>query len=577
MKKHSILPFLVFISILFTSCAAPASTKVNTTEEISASPSAALTFTPTMLPLSPTLTPLPETTTTVSTGSGGLPWWNDRVFYEVFVRSFKDSNGDGIGDLKGLISMLDYLNDGDPTTTTDLGVTGLWLMPVSESPTYHGYDVIDYRTIEKDYGTNEDFKLLVKEAHKRGMVVIVDLVMNHTSSENPWFIEAQTPGSEYENWYIWSTERPTFVSPWDSTVWHPSNGRWYYGLFWSGMPDLNYQNGAVTLEMFDIIRFWLQDMGADGFRLDAVRHLIEDGAVQENTPATHEWLQNFHKYVRTLSPDALMVGEVWDETAEVLKYIGGEVDLAFEFDLAGKMLNAIWLGKNTDLAVSQQGILDAFPKGQYAVFLTNHDQNRVMNSLRNDLESAKVAATLLLTNPGVPFIYYGEEVGMRGAKPDERIRTPMQWDGSATGGFTTGTPWETLSDNYETNNVAAMDADPDSLLNFYRKLIQLRTEHVALRTGDMLLVESSSPKVYAYLRYSGDDILLVVVNLSDVEVTDYSLSLASGPLTSLASLTLLLGEGAPALPTLNTGGGFDSYTPLTSLPPKARAIIQLMP
>ncbi|MBN1965655.1 MAG: alpha-amylase, partial [Anaerolineae bacterium] len=172
-----------------------------------------------------------------------LPWWNDRVFYEVFVRSFYDSDGDGIGDLRGLIERLDYLNDGDPATTDDLGITGIWLMPIAQSPSYHGYDVTDYYTIEEDYGTNADFLELMGAAHARGIVVIVDLVMNHTSSEHPWFVASAAGDPAYTDWYLWRDDNPGYVSPWGSPTWHlADNGRYYFGLFWSGMPDLNYMN-----------------------------------------------------------------------------------------------------------------------------------------------------------------------------------------------------------------------------------------------------------------------------------------------------------------------------------------------
>ncbi len=540
-----------------------------------AGPQTALAPTATPQAVQPTPTPLSVSLQPVSRGTGDLPWWNDRVFYEVFVRSFQDSDGDGIGDLQGLIDRLDYLNDGDPATTTDLGVTGLWLMPVAESPSYHGYDTVDYYAIEQDYGSNDDFKQLMAEAHKRGMVVIVDLVMNHTSNEHPWFQDAQIPGSAHESWYIWSDDPPNYLSPWGSQVWHRLGNRYYYGLFWSGMPDLNYDNGAVTEAMRDIIRFWLADMGADGFRLDAVRHLIEDGAVQANTPDTHTWLKDFYRYVHTQKPDALTVGEAWDITAEEAKYVGDQVDLVFEFNLAGAILNALWRGDNQALVEAQQLALNLFPAGQYAAFLTNHDQNRAMNQLRDDLGRAKAAAALLLTNPGMPFIYYGEEIGMRGAKPDERIRTPMQWDGTDTAGFTTGTPWEDLSSGFEETNVAAQSGDPTSLLSHYRALIQLRTAHPALRVGDMAPVDAGSRGVYSYLRYGEGETLLVVVNLSDKEVSDYRLTLAAGPLSGAPGAVLLLGEGQVAAPAVNAAGGFDGYVPLAVLPPYASLVIQL--
>ena len=198
-----------------------------------------------------------------------------------------------------------------------------------------------------------------------------------------------------------------------------------------------------------------------------------------------------------------------------------------------------------------------------------------MNALRSNWDSARVAATLLLTNPGVPFIYYGEEIGMRGAKPDERIRTPMQWDGSATAGFTTGMPWEELAGEVETVNVATQSADANSLLNHYRALIRLRAAHPALRAGDMALVNSDSRKVYAALRYGEGETILIVANLSEDAVSEYALSLSSGPLAGVASAQMLLGEGSPAAPKINVTGGFDAYAPLPTLPPKSAVVIAL--
>ena len=250
--------------------------------------------------------------------------WNGRVWYEVFVRSFADGNGDGIGDLRGLTAKLDYLNDGDPATTSDLGITGLWLMPVMESPSYHGYDVIDYRKVEQDYGTSADFKALLAAAHKRGIKVIVDLVMNHTSSQNPWFKDAQTPGSKHDDWYVWATENPGYLGPDGQLVWHQLGKRWFYGVFSENMPDLNLRNPAVTAELKDIARFWLQDMGVDGFRLDAAKHLIEDGRVQTNTPETLAWLKDFKASVDAAKPGSLLVGEVWDPASIAGSYVPGQ-------------------------------------------------------------------------------------------------------------------------------------------------------------------------------------------------------------------------------------------------------------
>ena len=525
----------------------------------------------------PAHTSLPPAAEPLTTGTAGLPWWNDRVFYEVFVRSYYDSDGDGIGDLQGLIEKLDYLNDGDPDTDGDLGITGIWLMPVAQSPSYHGYDVIDYRTVEEDYGTNDDFLRLMEAAHERGIVVIVDLVLNHTSNQHPWFQDARTPGSDHDDWYIWAEKPPFLLGPWTQIVWHRAGDRFYYGLFWEGMPDLNYENDAVTGEMYDITRFWLEDMGVDGFRLDAVRHLIEEGQIQENTAATHTWLEGFYGYVHGLVPDALLVGEVWTSSAEVAKYIGDEVDVAFEFDLAQAVLDSLLRANSRELVQTQQWVLDLYPQGQYAAFLTNHDQNRVMNQLRKDTGASKVAATLLLTNPGLPFIYYGEELGMLGSKPDERIRTPMQWDGSETAGFTTGTPWERLADGHDVANVADQAGDPASLLNHYRSLIRLRKDHPALRAGELLLLDSDDPAVYGFLRSTTEETILVVVNLSDEGVNDYALTLDAGPLLGTETATILLGEGEVVAMEVNASGGFEGYRPVATLASHGSLILLLGP
>ena len=234
-----------------------------------------------------------------------------------------------MGDLNGLIGKLDYLNDGDPATASDLGITGIWLMPIMASPSYHGYDVTDYYQVNPEYGINEDFKRLIEEAHQRGIRVIIDLVLNHTSSEHPWFIESQDPDSPKRDWYVWSDEEP------QGKGWHPGvNGGYYYGYFGEHMPDLNYKNPAVTEEMHKVVRFWLEEMGADGFRLDAVKYLYEDGKRIEHTPATHEWLKDFNEFYKGIDPQAFTVGEVWDDSGTAAKYVGDELDATFDFGLA---------------------------------------------------------------------------------------------------------------------------------------------------------------------------------------------------------------------------------------------------
>lgn len=502
-------------------------------------------------------------------------WWNDAVFYEVFVRSFYDSDGDGIGDLRGLIEKLDYLNDGDPTTTDDLGVTGLWLMPIMQSPSYHGYDVVDYYTVEEDYGTNDDFRALMDAAHARGMVVIVDLVLNHTSSANPWFQAWRAGDEDYANWYVSQPYKPTFTNPWGGPAWHQTGDRYYYGLFWSEMPDLNYNTPEVTEQMEDITRFWLEDMGVDGFRLDAIKYLFENGRTLEHVDQTFVWLANYHTFVHEINPAAIMVGEVWDPTPRILPYVGDKVDIAFEFDFATAILTAARGGNANSAAFTLARLVRSYPPGQFATFITNHDQNRVMSELREDENAAKVAATLLLTAPGVPFIYYGEEIGMDGRKPDERIRTPMQWDGTATAGFTEGRLWEALADNVATNNVSLMNENPASLLNHYRTLIHLRNEHPALRTGTTEVLKGGNVSVYSILRYTEDETLLIVVNLSPAAVTDYGVTLSMGSLVDGIDATLLFGEGTVAAPVITEMGGFEDYKPLDSLPPQSSFVISL--
>jgi glycosidase len=517
-----------------------------------------------------------------------MPWWNDRVFYEIFVRSFGDSDGDGVGDLDGLIEKLDYLNDGDPATADDLGVTGIWLMPIMQSPSYHGYDTTDYYTVDQEYGTNDDFKRLVDEAHTRGISVLVDLVLNHTSSEHPWFLEsAADPTSDKRDWYRWSTQDDGSRTPWrGGPVWHKRGDEYYFGLFWEGMPDLNYDNPEVTQEMENVARFWLEEMGADGFRLDAIRHLVEEGQTYASAPATHAWLQRFDDFVDGVDPQALTVGEVWDTTAAVAPYVvDDEVDLAFEFDLASRILESVRSGKPLGSSQELSRMMALFPPGQFATFLTNHDQNRVATHLVKDPAGNKLAATVLMTLPGVPFIYYGEEIGMTGAKPDEWIRTPMQWTGDpATGGFTTGIPWEPLNADVKKVNVAAQEADPTSLLSHYRQLIRLRNEHAALRQGDFVPVDSSCPSTFAFMRHlpaAGPDLpagqtVLVVVNFAKKgKQAGCTFSYDGGILPAGAYQARDLLTGAAVAPLDVEAGGFQSYAPVPTLPHQAGFVLLL--
>ena len=498
-------------------------------------------------------------------------WWDRAVFYEIFVRSFNDSNGDGIGDFNGITQKLDYLDE--------LGIGAIWLMPIFPSPSYHGYDVTDYYAVNPQYGTMDDFKTLVAEADKRDIRIIIDLVINHTSDKHPWFKEAKKdPNSPYRDWYIWSKTDPNYEGPWGERVWHSSTSGFYYGIFEAFMPDLNYANPEVTAEMKKVASFWLTDIGVDGFRLDAAKHLIEDGAKQENTEATHLWYQNeFYPAYKTAKPEAMTVGELFgDGLSTIAKYIkNDQFDLAFNFQLANSFIESANSGKagylGTTLVTSDKSIADH----QYATFLTNHDQERIMSQLGGDVNKAKLAAFLLLTSPGVPFIYYGEEIGMQGKKPDENIRLPMQWTSGENAGFSTGRPWRAPAGDYVYVNVDAQTATPDSLLEHYRALIQLRNKYSTLQTGDLIPLKSNKPAVYAALRVDENGTFLVLINLSDKAIIEYNIALdGAGLAESAFSVETVFGAGQAKSPE-GSGEASQKYKPFESLNPYAMYVLRI--
>ncbi len=500
----------------------------------------------------------------------------------MFVRSFADSDGDGIGDLRGLTQRLDELNDGDPATTDDLGVTGLWLMPIAESPSYHGYDVVDYRAVEQDYGSTADLAALVGAAHQRGIAVIVDLVINHTSREHPWFQDARTPGSDHDDWYMWADEHPAIARSDGSRVWHPDGERFYYGYFWEGMPDLNLANPEVTAELDSIADAWL-DAGIDGFRIDAARHLFEDGATLENVDATFEWLAAFRDRIKQQHPDALVLGEVWDASSMSARYVReGALDVTFDFGLASAIVDSVRSGDGGAVQAALDEVAQLYEPGWLATFLTNHDQDRVMTELGGDVESAKLAATLLLTGGGTPFLYYGEEIGLTGQKPDERIRTPMRWDASGpAAGFTTGTPWEPLGDDPPGADVRTERADPSSLYSTYRELIAMRAGEPALRSGAIWPVGASEASVVAFLRADPDPArgaVLVIANLADSPVPSFALTAETGPLCGSPKPEVLRGPESVQPPSVSASGGFDDYVPLADgLAAREVLIVRLHP
>jgi alpha-amylase len=510
--------------------------------------------------------------------------WSRRVWYEVFVRSFKDADGDGIGDLAGLTAKLDHLNDGDPSTTSDLGVTGVWLMPIAASPSYHGYDVTDYEQVERDYGTRADLDAFLAAAHARGIKVIVDLVLNHTSADNPWFQASARRDGTHDDWYVWSDTNPGWLGPDGQVVWHERDERWYYAVFSEGMPDLNLRSQAVTEELDAITTFWLRDVGVDGFRLDAAKYLVEDGrGALQDTPETHAWLEAWKQRADAVQPAATVVGEVWDQPAVSGSYVPDAADLTFDFGMAQGIRLALQGGRAAPLETALGDSLSEWPPNRNATFLTNHDQTRIMTELGGDVPKAKLAAFLLLTLPGTPFVYYGEEIGLTGQKPDERIRTPMPWTGEGpAAGFTTGTPWEPLQDGWETDNVAAETAGSDTLLSTYRDLIRARGASEALQHGATVAVPGGAEGVTGWLRTSGDETLLTVVNLSDESVDGYGLRLDGGPLCGPLAATVLASVGGnapatPAPPTVTLDGGLDAWKPFPLLPARSGYVLALAP
>lgn len=453
---------------------------------------------------------------------GGPSWTSTSVGYEIFVRSFFDSDGDGIGDLAGILQKLDYLNDGKPGGS-DLGVNLLWLTPIFASPSYHGYDVTDYQKVNPELGSLSDFRALAAAAHARGIRLILDMPLNHTSSRHAWFEDSSASASSSKrDWYLWRDSDPGWQRPWGDhgPVWHALGGSYYYGIFSAAMPDLNMQNASVTGELDSDMLFWL-DQGADGFRIDAARYLVEDpDGGMADTAATHQLAKDFKKVLRRARPDALMVAEAWAKTEIVANYQGqrDEYDLAFDFDLA-EVLPQCLLAEDPDeiervLIRVERTFTD---RGFDAPFFENHDLDRLPTSLAGSRAGLRIAAVMLLTLPGTPFIYYGQAIGQANAlqcSGDVCKRAPMQWSAGSNAGFSSGTPWTPPADDRGGVDVASQTGDPNSLLALYRKLIGIRQEWAALTSTARSRLATDCPPVYAYLRGAGEHPVLVVLNFS---------------------------------------------------------------
>ncbi len=450
--------------------------------------------------------------------------WPQGVKYEVFVLSFADGNGDGKGDLKGLTAKLDYIED--------LGVNGIWLMPIMPSPSYHKYDVTDYKGINPEYGTLNDFKNFVEEAHKRDIKVLIDLVINHTSSDHPWFQSAiKGKDSPYHDYYVWAKKdsireqmlkKQTHYDSDNLTQWHAVNGdtlaEHYYGYFSDVMPDLNFDNQKVRDEFKDIGRFWLDELDVDGFRLDAARHIYP----QERETDNHKFWIEFRDEMQKIKSDVYVVGEVWSDSKTVAPYLKG-LPALFNFDLGyaiGKVVNS---GKDSIGLIKRYKEISDFYKSVTAdyvdaTFLRNHDQSRILSELGNNKDKARLAASILFTLPGTPYLYYGEEIGMVGQKPDEYCREPFIWDVDKKD--TLQTSWEIprFSTDQSVVPFSLQKDDKNSMYNFYKGFIHYRNASEALTSGEVIDSGVKNSKIVSFIRKQDKNELLVFHNVSADEV-----------------------------------------------------------
>ena len=510
-------------------------------------------------------------------------WWKEAVVYQIYPRSFMDSNGDGVGDLNGITSRLDYLKD--------LGVDVIWLSPVYQSPNDdNGYDISDYRAIMQEFGTMEDFDRMLSEMHKRGIRLVMDLVVNHTSDEHKWFVESRkSKDNPYRDYYIWrdakeGKEPNNWGSCFSGSAWKydPQTEMYYLHLFSTKQPDLNWENPAVRKEVFDMMNWWCEK-GIDGFRMDVISMIskpegLPDGKIPEgglygdsgcvNGPHVHEYLQEMNREVLS-KYDLMTVGECAGVTIEEAeKYAsadGKELSMVFQFELVE--LASGKYGKWTDKRVPLKDfkrVMTAWQtelegKAWNSLFLGNHDQPRCLSRFGDDspeyrVVSAKMLATCLHMMQGTPYVYQGDELGMKNVPfhdlsefrdiesinafheltgagkvaPDDMMRylnlrgrdnarTPMQWDDTASAGFTTGTPWIKVGPDYETVNAKNEMADPDSVYNYYKKLIHLRKEKDIMVYGTYELLDPEDEALYVYTRTLGDQKLLVMCNFTKEE------------------------------------------------------------
>lgn len=433
-------------------------------------------------------------------------WAKEAVFYEVFVRSFYDKSGDKIGDFAGLKEKISYFKE--------LGVTALWLMPINSSPSYHGYDVVDYKNVNKDFGSMADFKEFLDEAEKNGIKVIMDFVLNHTSNSHPWFKEAiKNKESQYRDYYVWADnlDNTKKLGDWGQQTWHKYGNDKYYGVFWGGMPDLNYRNANLRKDIKEATKFWL-DLGIDGFRLDASRY------VDSNDEVTHLWWNDFNTYVKQVNKDAFIVGENWDNSMDFVGKFMGSMDSSFNFNFRDLILS-VAKGNDVDLIEEinlRNSVYSTYNKNFIdTLFIGNHDMTRVATDLNNDITKQKFAISILMTLSGTPFLYYGEELGQSGNKPDENLREPLDWYANASGSGMTGFPIKNGKLFYTKANdgisVEEEELNSDSILNFTKKIIKIRKENPVIINGTYKKLDSEN-KVNAYEITKGKETLIIVHN-----------------------------------------------------------------
>lgn len=523
---------------------------------------------------------------TVTTVDNALGWWNDAVFYQIYPRSFLDTNGDGLGDLQGMTNKLDYLSK-------DLGVTALYIMPVHSASNigYGGYEVTDYKSIATELGTAASFDSFVAAAHQRGLKVILDMVFNHTSAQHPWFQSAATgAGGKYDNYYVFRSTNPG--SAWrNNTVAH-SNAN--FNVVWDKFsdlttPDLNYNNASVRNAIKDVSSYWL-GRGADGFRLDAPMFLFERGDAvnltdQQNLPATYEYWRTWRNHIKAANAGAFSVGETWlvGDIPSAAKYVYQGFDIGFQFDIAFGIQYALNNENKSNLQTPMEQSMSYYPFLQFGVMASNHDISsdgggsnplRIKDRLTNNQDAkARVAAAFLLTTPGVPFVYYGDEVGAGGGVYG---RAPMRWSNTANAGFTTGSPWTAIGSDYPTDNVASQQADAASIWNLYKSLITVRKAQAALRRGTYKTVTNSTNGVYSYARTYGSENIVVVLNLAATAQTNVALSLSGTAIPDgTYALDNLLNASQTAASVRVSGGSISGWVPYATIPANGFYVLKL--